>query len=118
MRRLAAVTLGGVAFVGLTTGPAPAAAPATVPHTAVTAPATVPGPLPGTMPRVTHRGLVDALAALNYNTKVKSVDVSGRDRLVLWPAHWKVCSQSPAPGRAVEGREVTLYVVKKRERCP
>ncbi|GAU70425.1 hypothetical protein SSP35_19_00620 [Streptomyces sp. NBRC 110611] len=71
----------------------------------------------GTMPDVTGRTLVTAYQALDYDTTIRFTDGRGARRLVLWPGSWKVCGQSPRPGAPMDGRKVTLTVVKHRERC-
>ncbi|MFF4603379.1 PASTA domain-containing protein [Streptomyces sp. NPDC001339] len=71
----------------------------------------------GTMPDVTGRPLVAAYQALDYDTTVRFADGRGARRLVLWPGSWKVCGQSPRPGTPLDGRRVTLTVVKHSERC-
>jgi beta-lactam-binding protein with PASTA domain len=106
MRRTAAVTLGAVALLGTLATPAQA--------TVVAAR----GPGAAKMPNVTGKGLVAAEQALPHEVRVKLVDARGAERHVFWPANWKVCSQSPAPGRSLESGRVELRVVKKREQCP
>lgn len=69
------------------------------------------------MPDVRGKGLVDAFQALDYDTGVRFEDGLGAGRHVLWPASWKVCGQTPAPGAPMEHRTITLTVVKDRERC-
>ncbi|WP_240660061.1 hypothetical protein [Streptomyces sp. WAC 01529] len=70
------------------------------------------------MPDFRGRGLVHVFSTLDYRTRVDVHDVSGYHRTVLWPLNWKVCSQSPAAGRQLNGQAVTIGVVKKSERCP
>lgn len=71
-----------------------------------------------TMPQVTGDSLITAIQTLDYDQNVKFVDASGSARPVVWPADWKVCSQQPAAGDALQGQQVTLTVVKKTETCP
>ncbi|MEW2433380.1 hypothetical protein AB0952_04235 [Streptomyces caniferus] len=73
---------------------------------------------PGRMPQVAGRRLVSAYAALHYDTSVQLRDGRGAGRHVLWPAGWKVCAQQPAAGTPLQGRRVTLTVVKRKESCP
>ncbi|MGP8296871.1 PASTA domain-containing protein [Streptomyces inhibens] len=70
-----------------------------------------------TMPDVTGKGLVNAYQALNYDTTIQFKDGLGARRLVLWPGSWKVCGQNPAPGTPLEGKKITLTVVKDHEQC-
>ncbi|WP_030789857.1 hypothetical protein [Streptomyces sp. NRRL S-920] len=70
------------------------------------------------MPEFRGRGLVHVFSTLDYRTRVDVHDVSGYRRTVLWPLNWKVCSQSPAAGRQLNGQAVTIGVVKKAEKCP
>ncbi|MFE1173993.1 hypothetical protein [Streptomyces sp. NPDC058773] len=73
---------------------------------------------PERMPRVAGQGLVSAYQALNFDTSVRLRDGRGAGRHVLWPASWKVCSQTPEAGTPLQGRPATLTVVKTREQCP
>ncbi|MGW7074290.1 hypothetical protein [Streptomyces sp. NPDC054866] len=70
------------------------------------------------MPDFRGKGLVRVFSNLDYRTRVDVNDVSGHRRHVLWPLSWKVCTQSPAPGRELNGQPVAIGVVKKAERCP
>lgn len=73
---------------------------------------------PERMPQVAGHRLVSAYAALHYDTSVRLKDGRGAGRHVLWPAAWKVCAQDPAAGAPLQGRRVTLTVVKRDESCP
>jgi len=73
---------------------------------------------PERMPQVAGQGLVAAYRALNFDTSVQLRDGRGAGRHVLWPASWKVCSQSPEEGASLQGRHATLTVVKTHEACP
>ncbi|MFG2827075.1 PASTA domain-containing protein [Streptomyces sp. NPDC048434] len=73
---------------------------------------------PEKMPQVAGHRLVSAYEALHYDTSVQLKDGRGAGRHVLWPAGWKVCAQSPAAGTPLQGRRVTLTVVKSEESCP
>ncbi|MEU4995872.1 hypothetical protein [Streptomyces sp. NPDC021622] len=70
------------------------------------------------MPDFRGKGLVRVFSGLDYRTRVDVNDTSGFHRHVLWPPSWKVCSQSPAPGKELTGQRVTIGVVKKDESCP
>ncbi|MET7797821.1 PASTA domain-containing protein [Streptomyces decoyicus] len=72
---------------------------------------------PEKMPQVAGQGLVPAYAALRYDTSVQLTDGRGAGRHVLWPAAWKVCAQNPQAGTPLQGRRVTLTVVKREESC-
>ncbi|MGW8556782.1 hypothetical protein [Streptomyces tubercidicus] len=73
---------------------------------------------PERMPQVAGQGLVSAYRALNFDTSVQLRDGRGAGRHVLWPASWKVCSQSPEAGTPLQDRHATLTVVKTHEACP
>ncbi len=113
IRRLATLLAGTVLL-------AAAAVPAQgVAHAHPERPFTGLAPGPVTMPDVTRHGLADVLATLHYSIAVRSVDAGPRHRLVLWPAHWTVCSQHPSAGSTLTPRErIVLRVVKWGERCP
>lgn len=70
------------------------------------------------MPDFRGKGLVRVFSNLDYRTSVDVNDLSGYRRHVMWPPSWKVCTQSPAPGKELNGQRVTIGVVKKAERCP
>lgn len=70
------------------------------------------------MPDFRGQGLVRVFSGVDYRTRVDVNDVSGQRRNVLWPLSWKVRTQSPAPGRELNGQTVIIGVVKKAERCP
>ncbi|WMX44224.1 hypothetical protein [Streptomyces roseicoloratus] len=71
------------------------------------------------MPDLLGRGLWRVFTVLAPRTRLDVHDVGGRDRRVLWPPNWWVCTQYPAPGvqRRARGR-VVVGVVKKGETCP
>jgi hypothetical protein len=50
--------------------------------------------------------------------KLRSHDALGRKRMQILDRDWKVCSQSPAPGRHPVEVEVDFGAVKLDERCP
>ncbi|MFE2270137.1 hypothetical protein ACFXB4_12955 [Streptomyces lavendulae] len=82
------------------------------------------GPAPAaktaTLPDLVGKGLQtaqdEAQAAGFY--ALKSHDALGRDRLQALDRNWKVCSQSPAPGRVGTGTTVDFGAVKLEETCP
>ncbi|WP_405969226.1 hypothetical protein OG496_01680 [Streptomyces sp. NBC_00988] len=57
------------------------------------------------------------LQSVDAGTNVEMTDLSGSQRPVQWPAQWKVCTQSPAPGEAMTAT-VRVGVVKTAEDCP
>ncbi|GAA1367876.1 hypothetical protein GCM10009612_53820 [Streptomyces beijiangensis] len=57
------------------------------------------------------------LQSVDAGTNVEMTDLSGSQRPVQWPAQWKVCTQSPAPGEAMTNA-VSVGVVKTAEDCP
>lgn len=65
------------------------------------------------------KGLWRVFTALAPRTRLDVHDVGGRDRRVLWPPNWWVCTQYPAEGAALDGRTtVVIGVVKRGETCP
>ncbi|CCB72188.1 hypothetical protein [Streptantibioticus cattleyicolor] len=71
-----------------------------------------------TMPDVKGHPLVAAYRMLDHHgATVHAADALGH-RHVLWPAHWKVCAQEPAPGTRIAGHRITLTVAKNDEACP
>ncbi|MFD6434695.1 hypothetical protein [Streptomyces venezuelae] len=70
------------------------------------------------MPDFRGRTLTDVYSAVGWRTRVDIRDLSGFRRHILWPANWKVCTQSPAPGRQLGQETITLGAVKTGERCP
>ncbi|MFD3660406.1 hypothetical protein ACFWVF_07340 [Streptomyces sp. NPDC058659] len=56
---------------------------------------------------------------LDGRTRLDVHDASGRDRRVLWPPNWRVCTQYPAAATVLDRRAaVTIGVVRKGETCP
>ncbi|HST83652.1 MAG TPA: hypothetical protein VLL08_18110 [Kineosporiaceae bacterium] len=49
---------------------------------------------------------------------LRSHDALARKRVQIFDRDWKVCSQSPAPGRRAVSTRVDFGVVKLDERCP
>ncbi|MEU7010127.1 hypothetical protein [Streptomyces sp. NPDC046332] len=71
------------------------------------------------MPDLLGKGLWWVFTALAPRTRLDVHDVAGRDRRVLWPPNWTVCTQYPTEGAALDGRTtVVIGVVKKGESCP
>ncbi|MEU5217633.1 hypothetical protein AB0G79_15740 [Streptomyces sp. NPDC020807] len=81
----------------------------------------VPGmPIPARpMPDLLDVPLWRVFTRLPRRTRLDVHDASGRDRRVLWPSNWRVCTQYPAAGTGV-GRRTTavIGVVRKGESCP
>ncbi|MFF0557590.1 hypothetical protein ACH4ZU_05730 [Streptomyces sp. NPDC020472] len=71
------------------------------------------------MPDFLGRGLWQVFTRLDRRTRLDVHDVSGRDRRVLWPPCWEVCTQYPGAGTALDRRTtVMIGVVRKGETCP
>ncbi|GGR68796.1 PASTA domain-containing protein [Streptomyces roseolus] len=70
-----------------------------------------------TMPDFTGKSVKVAREALDSSTGLTVRDASGEDRMVLVESNWRVCSQEPAAGAALDGRPVTLRAVKFDESC-
>ncbi|MFD8500062.1 hypothetical protein [Amycolatopsis sp. NPDC059657] len=70
-------------------------------------------------PDVIGKSVSDAYAEIGLLNPVHVRDISGDDRPVIWPAHWKVCVQKPAAGEPLKRyQEVELGAVKLKETCP
>ncbi|MER5207269.1 hypothetical protein [Streptomyces sp. NPDC002825] len=73
----------------------------------------------GPMPDLLGRGLWRVFTRLDRRTRLDVHDVSGRDRRVLWPPRWQVCTQYPTAGTVLDRRTtVMIGVVRKGETCP
>ncbi|WP_282693443.1 hypothetical protein [Streptomyces sp. CC208A] len=71
------------------------------------------------MPDFRGRGLWRVFTRLDPRTRLDVHDASGRDRRVLWPPHWEVCTQYPAAGTGLDRRTtVVIGVLRKGEPCP
>ncbi|MFJ6863669.1 hypothetical protein ACIQRS_05780 [Streptomyces termitum] len=71
------------------------------------------------MPDFRGRGLWRVFTRLDHRTRLDVHDASGRDRRVLWPPHWRVCTQYPAAGEGLDRRTtVVIGVLRKGEPCP
>lgn len=71
------------------------------------------------LPDFTGKGLQaaqDAAQELGYHV-LDSRDLTGQERLQVWDRNWKVCGQSPKPGRRPVDQEVTFMVVQLGESC-
>ncbi|PVC90112.1 hypothetical protein [Streptomyces sp. CS131] len=51
-------------------------------------------------------------------TTLASHDARGERRMQFLGQNWKVCGQSPAPGRHSTTTRIDFAVVKRSERCP
>ncbi|MFJ7998923.1 PASTA domain-containing protein [Streptomyces sp. NPDC096310] len=71
----------------------------------------------GKMPDLGGESVKAARAALDPSTSITVTDASG-DRMVLLESNWQVCTQDPAPGKALNGQPVELTAVKYEESCP
>ncbi|MEU3397978.1 hypothetical protein ACVW0K_005866 [Streptomyces filamentosus] len=76
------------------------------------------GPWPR-MPDFRGRALWRVFTRLDHRTRLDVHDASGRDRRVLWPPRWRVCTQYPAAGTGLDRRTtVVIGVLRKGEPCP
>ncbi|MFI8521137.1 hypothetical protein ACIGEZ_25455 [Streptomyces sp. NPDC085481] len=87
--------------------PNPVPSPATItPHQAAK----------GYMPDVIGGSVAGAVGQITGGMLVE--DVSGKGRIVPMNApDWKICTQEPAPGAAIDGTRIHLGAVKKDEDC-
>ncbi|MFJ9101272.1 hypothetical protein ACIRJM_22725 [Streptomyces sp. NPDC102405] len=72
----------------------------------------------GKMPNFAGKSAKAARAALDSSTSITVADASGDDRFVLVESNWQVCTQDPAPGKALNGQPVEFTAVKFGESCP
>jgi beta-lactam-binding protein with PASTA domain len=72
----------------------------------------------GRMPNFTGKSVAAARDALDSSTSLTVNDASSQGRVVLVESNWKVCTQKPAAGAALNGQPVTLNAVKFGESCP
>ncbi|MFD8010217.1 hypothetical protein [Streptomyces sp. NPDC058955] len=71
------------------------------------------------MPDFRGGGLWRVFTRLDHRTRLDVHDASGRDRRVLWPPSWRVCTQYPAAGTGLDRRTtVVIGVLRKGEPCP
>ncbi|MGW0029951.1 hypothetical protein ACWDXD_08970 [Streptomyces sp. NPDC003314] len=72
-----------------------------------------------TVPDFLGLGLWRVFTRLDRRTRLDVHDVSGRDRRVLWPSRWQVCTQYPTAGTDLDRRTtVMIGVVRRGETCP
>ncbi|MES9807056.1 hypothetical protein [Streptomyces cinereoruber] len=72
-----------------------------------------------TVPDFLGLGLWRVFTRLDRRTRLDVHDVSGRDRRVLWPSRWQVCTQYPEAGADLDRRTtVMIGVVRRGETCP
>lgn len=71
----------------------------------------------GRMPNLVGKSVRTARGALDPGTSITTTDAA-QDRMVLLESNWQVCTQSPAPGAALNGQPVKFTAVKYEESCP
>lgn len=76
-----------------------------------------PAPAGNTMPDFVGTSVKSARGALDSSTSITVTDAGG-DRMVLMESNWKICTQDPKPGAALDGRPVEFAAVKFEESCP
>ncbi|MET9935716.1 hypothetical protein [Streptomyces sp. NPDC006324] len=67
-----------------------------------------------TVPDFLGLGLWRVFTRLDRRTRLDVHDVSGRDRRVLWPSRWQVCTQYPAAGTDLDRRTTVMIGVVRR----
>ncbi|GAA2754676.1 hypothetical protein [Actinopolymorpha rutila] len=79
-----------------------------------------PGPSAALLPNLVGMGLQSAQEAARGAgfADLTSHDALGRGRRQILDRSWRVCSQSPAPGRWTKDSPVDLGAVRLEERCP
>ncbi|WP_327169550.1 hypothetical protein [Streptomyces subrutilus] len=82
---------------------------------AVDAPA--PKPAGDTMPNFVGQGMKAVRSALPTNASITVKDAV-QGRMVLQESNWKVCTQDPKVGSALNGQPVAFTVAKTDESCP
>ncbi|MEV5579749.1 hypothetical protein AB0L39_14460 [Streptomyces parvus] len=70
----------------------------------------------GKMPDMVGESVKAARGALDSGTSITVTDAT-EDRMVLMESNWKVCTQSPEPGAALNGQPVEFTAVKFEESC-
>jgi hypothetical protein len=78
---------------------------------------TPPAKAGATMPNFAGKAVSGSRAALASGTSITVSDASG-NRMILVESNWKVCSQTPGAGTALNGQPVTFTAVKFGETCP
>ncbi|MFF4452072.1 hypothetical protein [Streptomyces goshikiensis] len=79
--------------------------------------APAPQPAGKTMPDFTGKGMKAARASLPSNAGITVKDAL-QNRMVLQESNWKVCTQDPKAGAALNGQLLSFTVVKTQESCP
>jgi beta-lactam-binding protein with PASTA domain len=77
-----------------------------------------PSAVDGKMPNLAGKSVKAARAALDSSTSITVTDATGDSRMILVESNWQVCSQDPAPGKALNGQPVEFTAVKFGESCP
>ncbi|MFE2048028.1 hypothetical protein ACFXAS_05935 [Streptomyces sp. NPDC059459] len=72
----------------------------------------------GKMPDFAGKSVKAVRGALDSGASITVTDASSEDRMVLMESNWKVCSQTPAAGTALNGQPVEFTAVKFEESCP
>ncbi|MGW3441866.1 PASTA domain-containing protein [Streptomyces bacillaris] len=70
----------------------------------------------GKMPNFVGKSVKAARKALDSSTSITVKDAA-QDRKVLMESNWRVCTQSPSPGTALNGQPVEFTAVKFDESC-
>ncbi|WP_030076250.1 MULTISPECIES: PASTA domain-containing protein [Streptomyces] len=78
--------------------------------------AKVPEAAGGKMPDLAGESVKAARSVLDSGTSITVTDAAG-SRMVLLESNWKVCTQSPSPGAALNGQPVEFTAVKFEESC-
>ncbi|MER6499839.1 PASTA domain-containing protein [Streptomyces sp. NPDC001455] len=76
-----------------------------------------PAPAGKSMPDFVGKSVKAARGALDSSTSLTVKDAA-RDRMVLMESNWKVCTQDPKAGAALNGQPVEFTAVKFDESCP
>ncbi|GGT94195.1 MULTISPECIES: hypothetical protein [Streptomyces] len=71
----------------------------------------------GTMPDFAGKSVKVARGSLPSNASITVTDAA-EGRMVLMESNWKVCTQDPEAGAALNGRPVSFTAVKFEESCP
>ncbi|MFG2631391.1 hypothetical protein [Streptomyces sp. NPDC048473] len=76
-----------------------------------------PAPAGNTMPNFVGKSVKAARGALDSGASITITDAS-EDRMVLMESNWKICTQDPKAGAALNGQPVEFTAVKFDESCP
>jgi beta-lactam-binding protein with PASTA domain len=79
---------------------------------------TAPSAAGGKMPNLAGQSVKAARSALDSSMSITVTDATGDSRMVLVESNWQVCTQDPAPGKALNGQPVEFTAVKFGETCP